>query len=246
MSRTFQDAGALGATIVTAAPMEERPKGSPPSQLGVVLTSDDAEARDAAWRSLIADHSRLLMHVARSVAAEHDGTMDAYAFVLEQLRSDDFRVLRHFSSVGTGTFTTWLTVVARRMCVDFYRSRYGRSRAQDNNRTSAEARRDARRRLADLTAAGVDITPLLRSDDSDPEEKLREAELLTILQSVMVDLKPSDRLLLKLRFEDGLTAQEIATALEWPTQFHVFRRLNALYDTLRQRLRSRGVENHLP
>ena len=73
MSRTFQDAGALGATIVTAAPMEERPKGSPPSQLGVVLTSDDAEARDAAWRSLIADHSRLLMHVARSVAAEHDG-----------------------------------------------------------------------------------------------------------------------------------------------------------------------------
>ena len=226
--------------------MQERPKGTAPSQLAVVLTSDDAEACDAAWRSLIADHSRLLMHVARSVAAEHDGTMDAYAFVLEQLRCDDYRALRNYSSAGTGAFSTRLTVVARRMCVDFYRSRYGRLRAQDANRPSAEARRDARRRLTDLSAAGIDVTPLLKSDDAGPEEKLRETELLTILESVMVDLKPLDRLLLKLRFEDGLTAQEIATSLEWPTQFHVFRRLNALYAQLRERLRSRGVENHLP
>lgn len=246
MSRTFQDAGALRAIAVTASPMGERPKGSPPSHLQIVLGGDEGDVRDAAWRSLIAEHSRLLMYVARSVAVEHDGAMDAYAFVLEQLRSDDFRVLRNFSVAGSGTFTTWLTVVVRRMCVDFYRSRYGRLRAQGGNRSSAEARRDARRRLADLTAIGLDVTPLLRSDDADPEEKLRETELLTILQSVLIDLEPSDRLLLKLRFEDGLSAQEIATALEWPTQFHVFRRLNALYRQLRKRLRSRGVENHLP
>jgi RNA polymerase sigma factor (sigma-70 family) len=246
MSHTFRDAGALGATVVTAFPMGERPKGSPPSHLQVVLGGDEIDVRDAAWRSLIAEHSRLLMYVARSVAAEHDEAMDAYACVLEQLRSDDFRVLRKFASAGTGTFTTWLTVVARRMCVDFYRSRYGRLRALESNRPSAEARRDARRRLADLMAVGLDVTPLLKNDDADPEEKLRETELLTILQSVMVDLEPSDRLLLKLRFEDGLTAQEIATALEWPTQFHVFRRLNALFGLLRKRLQSRGVDNHIP
>jgi len=226
--------------------MEERPEGSPPSHLQVVLGGDDTDVRDAAWRSLIAEHSRLLMYVARSVAADHDRTMDAYAFVLEQLRADDFRALRKFSLAAAGTFTTWLTVVVRRMCVDFRRSRYGRVRAQESNRPSAEARRDARRRLADLTAVGIDVTPFLKSDDADPEESLREIELLTILQSVMVDLSASDRLLLKLRFEDGLTAQEIATALEWPTQFHVFRRLNAVYGQLRKRLRSRGVENHLP
>jgi RNA polymerase sigma factor (sigma-70 family) len=246
MDHTFYDTGALRAILVTAAPMEDRPKGSSPRDLHIVLESDDGDARDSAWRSLIAQHSRLLMHVARSVATEHDGAMDAYASVLEQLRYDDYRALRNFSSAGTGTFTTWLTVVARRMCVDFYRSRYGRLRAQESNRPSAEARRDARRRLADLTAAGIDVTPLLKSDDAGPEEQLRETELLTILQSVMVDLKPADRLLLKLRFEDGLTAQEIASALEWPTQFHVFRRLNALYAQLRERLRLRGVENHLP
>lgn len=246
MSRTFRDADALRHTFVTAAAMEEGPRGSPPPQLPIVLNGEDAEARDVAWRSLIAEHSRLLMHVARSVAAEHDVAMDAYAFVLEQLRSDDFRPLRHFSTMGTGSFSTWLTVVARRMCVDFYRSRYGRLRAQESNRPSAEARRDARRRLADLTAAGIDVTPHLKSDDADPEERLRQTELLALLQSALGDLKPSDRLLLKLRFEDGLTAQEIAAALEWPTQFHVFRRLNALYRQLRKRLRSRGVENHLP
>ena len=226
--------------------MEETPKGSPPSQLLIVLGSEDADARDAAWAALVAQHSRLLMHVARSVAAEHDGAMDAYAFVLEQMRSDDFRPLRNFSAAGAASFTTWLAVVARRMCVDFYRSRYGRLRAHETNRASAEARREARKRLADLTAAGIDVTPLLRSNDADPEERLRQAELLAILQAAIVDLKPADRLLLKLRFEDGLTAQEIATALDWPTQFHVFRRLNALYAQLRKRLRSKGVENHLP
>jgi len=230
--------------MVTAASMKERPKGSPP-QLHAVLNGDNTDARDAAWRSLIAEHSRLLVHVARSVAAKHDGAMDAYAFVLEQLRSDDFRPLRNFSSVGAGSFTTWLTVVARRMCVDFYRSRYGRPRAQESNRSSAE-RHEARRRLADLSAAGIDVTPLLQSGDADPEQRLRETELSAILQSVLVDLEPADRLLLKLRFEDGLTAQEIATALECPTQFHVFRRLKALYGQLGKRLRSRGVENHLP
>ena len=30
------------------------------------------------------------------------------------------------------------------------------------------------------------------------------------------------------------------------SQFHVFRRLNAVYAQLRERLRSKGVENHLP
>jgi RNA polymerase sigma factor (sigma-70 family) len=246
MRGTFGYSEATRHTFVTAAPMGERTKDALPPQLSILLNGADDSTRDAAWRSLVAEHNGLLMQVARSVASEHDGAMDAYSFVLEQLRAEDFRSLRRFSPSGAGSFSTWLTVVTRRMCVDFLRSRYGRLRAQDGNRHSADARRDARRRLADLTAAGIDVTPLLKSDDADPEQQLRETQLSAILQSTLGGLTPSDQLLLKLRFEDGLTAQEIATALALPTPFHVFRRLNALYRELRKRLRSRGVESALP
>jgi DNA-directed RNA polymerase specialized sigma subunit len=51
-----------------------------------------------------------------------------------------------------------------------------------------------------------------------------------------------DRLLLKLRFDDGLSAPEIARLLGFPTPFHVYRRLNALYARLRGGLRERGIE----
>ena len=43
------------------------------------------QERDEAWSALVAKHSRLLLTVARTVAAEHDGAMEAYAYVLERL-----------------------------------------------------------------------------------------------------------------------------------------------------------------
>ena len=158
------------------------------------------------------EHCRMLVDVARSVVAKHDGAMDAYALVLERLRFDDCRRLRRYAANGTSKFSNWLVVVARRMCLDFSRRRYGRLRAQERHRASAEARRESRRRPADLTAAGVDVMALERSEEVDADESLRTTELLSALRSVLVDLEPSDRLLLKLRFEDGLTRRRVHEA----------------------------------
>lgn len=54
--------------------------------------------------------------------------MDRYAHVLDKLQVDDFRRLRTFVADGRGKFTTWLTVVVRRICLDHHRQRYGRVR----------------------------------------------------------------------------------------------------------------------
>src|SRR4029079_5423431 len=56
-------------------------------------------------------------------------------------------------------------------------------------------------------------------------------------------LRPSCRLLLTMRFDDGLSAAEIATILKYPSQFHVYRRINALLADLRSRLEKRGYEH---
>lgn len=217
-----------------------------PPQLRHVLNGEDPQTRDDAWRSLLAQHTRLLMESARSVTSEHDGVMDAYAYMLERLRSDDFRPLRQFVADGKVKFSTWLTSVSRHMCVDFYRKRYGRARIGEQSHSSVEARREARRRLADLSAAGVDVVTLPASDGADAEEELRLKELNATLAMVLRDLEPRDRLLLKLRFEDGLKLREIASVLDWPTPFHAHRRLDALFDDLRRRLLAKGVDDSKP
>ena len=44
--------------------------------------------------------------------------MDHYAFMLDRLQEDGFHRLRAFAGDGRGQFTTWLVVVARRLCVE--------------------------------------------------------------------------------------------------------------------------------
>ena len=50
------------------------------------------------------------------------------------------------------------------------------------------------------------------------------------------DFQLADQLLLRLRFDEELTARQIAGLLGLPTPFHVYRRLDAVCATLRTRL----------
>ena len=217
-----------------------------PPELQPLLHATDAAARDAAWASLVRSHSQLLLHAARSVIPLHDAAMDAYAHVLERLREDDFRRLRGYVADGRSTFSTWLVVVARRLCIDHHRQRYGRTPRGERDVATAEQQRAARRRLLDLTASPIEAADLVDEAGGSADRELRAAELRNALDVALADLAPADRVLLKLRFEDELSAQEIATSLGWPTPFHVYRRLNALYADLRRSLVSRGVVSSAP
>src|SRR6188768_2553696 len=85
-------------------------RASLPFRLESLLSAPDAPSREAAWAEFVAEHSRLLIHVARDLFRQHDGAMDAYTFVLERLEEDGFRRLRGFQDDGRSRFTTWLTV----------------------------------------------------------------------------------------------------------------------------------------
>lgn len=202
--------------------------------------------QDDVWAALVAKYSRLLMTVARDVAPEHDAAMDAYAFVLERLREDDCRRLRGFVADGRSSFTTWLVVVTRRLCVDHYRRRYGRAPRGGGDPSLARSARLARRRLFDLAPASVDLTTLIDADTLDPEATMRTAQRDGMLGCAIETLEPVDRLLLKLRFEDDLSAREIATLLQFPSPFHVYRRLATVCGSLRRMLVARGVEDVVP
>lgn len=211
---------------------------SDPPELARLLGARDATAREAAWAEFTQIHTRLLLHVARSVGHDHDAAMDGYAYLLEGLREDDYRRLRSYAADGRSKFTTWLVVVARRLCLDHHRQRYGRLRSDGPGEQLAHV---ARRRLQDLIAADLDLTPE-PEPSGDPHQSLETGERHAALEAVLETLVPRDRLLLKLRYEDDLPAREIAGVLGFPTPFHVYRRLNALLVELRAALRRKGLD----
>jgi RNA polymerase sigma factor (sigma-70 family) len=219
---------------------------TPPVLVSLVGATRPA-TRDAAWSSFINSHNKLLLHVARSLGGDYDAVMDRYAYILEQLRSDNFRRLRAFVADGRSEFSTWLVVVAQRICLDHYRHRYGRNR---HPAASVDTAHDddaaARRRLVDLIGADVDLSSLSDSDAPNQEEALRAADTYQALESVLEHLDSHDRLLLKLRFEDDLPVAEIAENLGLPTRFHVYRRLSSVLEKLRVELRRSGITDPVP
>ena len=196
---------------------------------------------DEAWSDFAREYTALLMHVARSTSRGRDEAMDAYAYLLERLSEDACRRLRAYHCDPRSKFTTWLVVVARRIVVDHHRAKYGRLR---NEESKAERERlGLRRRLEDLSEGGEVVDSIPDDGVETPAEKLERVELSEGLKSLRESLSPGDRLLLSLRFDDGLSASEIATVLRYPSHFQVYRQLNALLAELKIRLNERGFED---
>jgi RNA polymerase sigma factor (sigma-70 family) len=211
-----------------------------------LLNGHDDAAREAAWTEFAQGYTRLIFHVARTVCDDHDGVMDHYTHVLEQLRADDFRRLRTFVADGRSELSTWLLVVAQRLCLDYRRHVYGRSRGSNDSTHSSDEDLAARRRLIDLIGSRIDLESLAASDGVDPEYAVRVQQLHSELTAALASLPPTDRLLVKLRFEDGMAMPDIAKNLDFPSRFHVYRKLDQILETLRISLMRRGVTDRNP
>src|SRR5688572_11324667 len=163
--------------------------------------------------------------------------MDAYVNVLEALREDDCRRLLSYAAEPNGKFSSWLVLVTRRLALDHFRERYGRSRSEDLDRRREH---ESRRRLEDLVPDPIDPDQLL-TEPSKGDEDIHREQLTRVLSRALRALEPRDRLLLALRFNDERPVREIAGRLSLPTVFHVYRRLDAVLSGLRLSLASVGV-----
>jgi len=213
-----------------------------PSEVRSICSAPDEEVRSRAWEKFVHEYSRLILHAASARGGGHDAVMDRYAYILDQLRADDFRKLRAYSARPTAKFTTWLVVVAQRMCTDYHRTRYGRQGKTDNPGPALNQGQATRRRLADLVGDNIEIETLQDCAAPDPATAVVRHELSGALEDALNQLPNRDRLLLTLRFEDGARAREIAEVMGFPSQFHVYRRLNAVLATLKQALVKQGID----
>jgi len=213
-----------------------------PAELVPLLAADTDSARDEAWAVFVHAFTGSILRTARSLGGDADSAMDRYAFVLDRLREDDCRRLRAYVRPGAGEFTLWLAVVVRRLCLDHYRERYGRARPGSRAGTDAESDRAGRRRLVDLVADRTDPALLASPGQVPPDELLVRAERMRALSAALERLAPADRLILRLRFAEELTAREIAKLMRFPSLFHVYRRLEKVLRELRGTLGHLGGE----
>jgi RNA polymerase sigma factor (sigma-70 family) len=218
------------------SPAVESTTSVPPEVRRVLEAAPGAEA-DQAWGEFLAAYSALLLRAATLHGADYDAVLDRYAYMLDELRRDECRRLRRFVADGRAGFSSWLAVVARRLCLDHHRSRYGRRRPSPLATGRAPVCRHAvRRRLTDLQSAVGDLELVEDPAAREPGEALDDQRCCGLLVRAVALLSPADRQLLRLRFEQELSAREIAQRLGLPTPFHVYRRLQAVCTGLRTAL----------
>ena len=256
----------------------------------------------AAWDLLVEECSDLILGVIARYTRDSDRRMDAYLYVLEQLKAQDFRRLRHYGE-GVGfrpsTFATWLKLVVRNLYFDWFRHEHGRKslpkeiqklgrieqrafkllywegysaqeafevlRGQDQalrfgdfiqklvrveerltpiNR--AKIRRDfdrARRPLSlDDEKEGPPIEARAEVRVPTPEDDTALAERRRALWNLIAELPVDDRLLIRLRFFEGLTAKQIAAATGMTEPAEIYRRIERVCLELRRLAKTRGVE----
>lgn len=213
---------------------------SSPDTLQILLDASDGPRREAAWTAFLEEHSGLILHVARSQGGDHDAAMDRYTFVVEALRRDDFHRLRAYQADGIGRLSTWLIVVVRRLCLDHHRHRYGRT--QSDSRAALDQRAE-RRQLEDLLGEELGLASLECPADQAPDQALLGAELRRGLERALGSLDTSDRLVLRLRFEDDRSVPEIARLLGEESPFRMYRRIDRILAAIRRMLQAAGIEN---
>lgn len=211
-----------------------------PVYLSRLLGASAGRARDDAWSDFLRQYSRLLLKTVRRASTGHDEAMDRYAFILEQLRCDDFRRLRAYTADGRGKFTTWLVVVARRLCVDHHRRVHGRSQAATEPDSAGPLEQAARRNLVGLLAAEFDLEQLEDDRSPRPDAAFLDAERHDALVRAVSTLDAMDQLLLTLRFEDDLPLARIGPILGLQSRFQVHRRLKTVLARMRELLEEHG------
>ncbi|MFQ5679267.1 MAG: sigma-70 family RNA polymerase sigma factor [Gemmatimonadota bacterium] len=222
--------------------------GLPPelSRLLKATNGSSPDVFEAAWEAFVEKHSRLLLHAVHSRARSYDVAMNQFVFVLEKLREDGCRRLQAYAADGRAAFSTWLVVVAQRLCVDYRRQQYGRPRGEAAAAPERNLELITRRHLADLVAAELDLDGYGDPRQASPDLRVRRSELQGALADVVKALEPRERLLLRLRFERELTAREIAGLMDFPSLFHVYRCLRRVLSDLREELRAKGIRDPRP
>ena len=255
--------------------------------IGPLLEALGSNAAESAWTDFLAIYSETIFGVVKVFTRDADQCGDCFLFVCERLAAKSYRRLRVFEPTGRAQFSTWLRAVVRNLCLDWYRSKYGRRglfrsiasrdaidqeifvavfhRANSINQIRLDLSRkgyslsysDIESRVEQLRASlsarqlwlvsdsrvsidtneeGEEDLAILRNASPNPEmlAMLRETE--TIVRKGLARLHTTDRILLRLRYLEGLPLLEVARLLGLKDAQTADRRIREAIERLRKHL----------
>ena len=83
---------------------------------------------DQAWDIFLQRHNQLIFAVINKLVDDHDDVMEIYSFTLERLKKDNCkRLTTYFQHSREYSFDTWIAVVVRNCCMDWFRREKGRN-----------------------------------------------------------------------------------------------------------------------
>jgi len=258
------------------------------TDVGPLLAKLRGEEAQAGWEEFLLQYSALLYQTARMLAHDEDDAADCFVHTCEQFAKGRFEKLLRFKTDGAASFATWLRVVARNLCHDWQRKKYGRARPfkilqnlspveietyhcrfernfsreetlqqlrgswpgiQAEELIEIERKIEGRlnpgqRWILSVRSHALATTALPNEEDESgmseiadpapsPESVVEDQEQRGMLQKCMQGLAADERLILRLRFEDELSLEEISQLAGLRDAQRVHRRLTSILQKLR-------------
>ena len=241
-----------------------------------------------AWEGFLRQYSPLMFQTCQYSNSNADHAADCFLFACEQLSRNQFRRLLKFRPDGSAAFSTWLTVVVRNLCLDWWRKEFGRpwlfrsiarlsqldsevyrcryeeglslndtffslrpnfpgltmeqlAVAEEHVQESLNSRQlwlmSTRKSQLQRQQSSIEVIDSPLNEPADPrpnqESALVEEERAERLHRVLGALPKEERLLIRLRFEQGLSLKEIAGLTGLGDAQRVHRRIAGILEKLR-------------
>jgi len=162
----------------------------------------------ANWQKFVLKYANFIYRATGKYCEDYDEKMAVFLHILEKLREERFSRLSRFE--GKAKLSTWLTVVSRRLALDFLRAKYGRDF-----------------RLKKIRVISYDAVPAFLKhlvDSGNPEQEMAGAEqrrardkLTQALRLALQGLSAQERLAIQLVYFKGLKIKEAGSLLKVPS-----------------------------
>lgn len=163
-----------------------------------------------AWDTLVARVSQFVYYCIRKVMRGATGKVyeeeleDIFQQVFASLVRNDYRKLRSFK--GDCKFTTWLSFVARSVCVDHFRKR-GKRTGEISLETLIGD---------DDMKGGVTLENVLVDPGNGPDTVVQRNETAALVRDAVQNLPARERIIVRLFYNEGKKYREIAKVMNMP------------------------------
>lgn len=160
----------------------------------------------AAMSQLLLTHHAAIVAAIRKVLGDQLGARVSSEDVAQQVYIDAFRGVTELADRGEGDLRSWLLRIARNRAVDELRRESAQKRGGANGAAGGRASSNA------LSLEEALLDQVARSERT-PMQSAARREAIEIMRAAIKSLVPEQQQVLKMRYLQGLSAEETATQL---------------------------------